>query len=53
MTRAGGSGYRASNAWKRSHVSRAFHDRRCSHLHQVSTTTKRKRAIADEFPVIP
>ena len=51
--RAGGSGYRASNTWKRSHVSRDFHDRRRSHLHQVSTTTKRKREIADEFPVIP
>ena len=38
MARAGGSGYRASNAWKRSHVSRDFHDRRRSHLHQVSTT---------------
>ena len=53
MARAGGSGYRVSNALKRSHVSRDFHDRRRSHLHQTPTTTKRKRAIAGEFPVIP
>ena len=53
MATGTGSGYRWRSRLKRSHFIHALEERRSSHFLQTRTTSYRKRASADAFPVIP